>query len=93
MSEISEWMDDLHVGEKGNEDDGYEVHYMIDPGDGLCSKLVEGCSEGDAKFIVAACNSHFDLLAALKAVVAVAGRHTAEFDRAREAIAKAERQP
>jgi hypothetical protein len=47
-------------------------------------------SQANANFIVRACNSHYDLLDALKAVVSVADRKTEEFDAARAAIAKAE---
>lgn len=46
-------------------------------------------AEANARLIAAAP----DLLEALKAVVAVAGRGTVEFDRARAAIAKAEGKP
>lgn len=66
VGELSEWMCELHVGENGNEDDGFAVHFLIDPGDGLCSTLADHLSEADARFIVAACNSHFELLGALK---------------------------
>jgi hypothetical protein len=44
----------------------------------------------NAEFIVRACNSHYELLEALRGVVRVADRSTVEFDAARAAIAKAE---
>jgi hypothetical protein len=55
----------------------------------------DNCPEGrpataNAAFIVRACNAHYDLLEALKAVVKIADRKTKEFDDARAAIAKAE---
>lgn len=60
--DVAEWMEELHVSERGSEEEGYAVHYMLDPGDGLCSTLVEGMKRHDAEFLVTACNSHFDLL-------------------------------
>lgn len=47
---------------------------------------IEGIDHPDARLIAAAP----DVLEALKAVMRVADRHTAEFDMARAAIAKAE---
>ena len=47
-------------------------------------------ARANSEFIVKAVNCHDDLVAALKAVVAVADRNTVEFAMARAALAKAD---
>jgi len=49
----------------------------------------EGEHTANAEFIVRACNAHDDLVKALQGVIRVADRSTAEFDAARDALAKA----